>query len=462
MRERWRPPPGDVAGALSEPVDRTVNEISTRRDGRERVRDAQSEVVVGVGADRAEIGEAGDRFVGVFRPGVADGVGETKAVRARFEGGFGQSLEVVEIRARAVFADDLDPEVVVRGVGDQFGGVLEVVRAGRADLALDVAVAGGNDDVDPVDVTVEREVDVAFHPATETRDAGVEIEIGHSRNRLSLTRARTGAAGLDDGDAGALERPGDVDFLVGRERDARCLFAVAKRRVEKAHCSIRCDRLFGGVRYRQEWSSTGTAITFGGEFHVQPGRPDFLYPRQMAYDVPLYLVTLYHGALKPPVRDHRGQFCRIAVGGSRRVERTDGSLGLETESVAGFDVGRSAGGEFEDQVGRFASHAPPRAEGLDALDDVVDDPNGVDGNEDEQHVEGAALRRLEPERQRVVVRNAPPKHEPARLARDRIREIDRRRKDGTGGPVAGRSLGSRIVDESHALECERGRQKPSR
>lgn len=182
----------------------------------------------------------------------------------------------------------------------------------------------------------------------------------------------------------------------------------------------------------------------------------------MAYDVPLYLVTLYHGVLKPPVRNYRGRFRRTAVDGGRRVERTEGSLGLETEPVAGFDIGRSAGGEFDDQVGRFASHAPPRVEGLDALDDVVDDPHGVDGNEDEQHVKGAALRRLEPERQRVVVRNVPPKHESACLARDRIREIDRRRKDGTGGPVAGRVRGSRIVDESHALECERGRQKPSR
>jgi len=156
-------------------------------------------------------------------------------------------------RPGSVLADDLDPEAVVFRVGDEFGGLLEVVRARSTDLALDVAVACGDDDVDAVDVALEREVDVVRDPATEARDAGVQIEVGHPRDCLTLTRTGTGAAGFDDGDdAGA--RGSERSQLSRRAKARRP--GLARRR----EASCREGALYGpilssvrGVSYRQEW-----------------------------------------------------------------------------------------------------------------------------------------------------------------------------------------------------------------
>ncbi len=76
----------------------------------------------------------------------------------------------------------------------------------------------------------------------------------------------------------------------------------------------------------------------------------------------------------------------------------------ENEPVTRLDVGSGAGREFDDQIGTFAGEASPRVQPLDALDDVVDDPDGIDWNENEQHVEVACLRRPERKHQRVLGR----------------------------------------------------------
>ncbi|EMA55440.1 hypothetical protein C450_01699 [Halococcus salifodinae DSM 8989] len=127
---------------------------------------------------------------------------------------------------------------MIAGVLDELDRVREHVLASRVDFSLDVAVARGHDEVDPVDIAVEREIDIAADPAAETRHSGVEVFSCYPRDRLALARTGAGAAGLDDRHAGPIELPRDVDLLVGREGHPWGLFAVAERGIEKLYVSV--------------------------------------------------------------------------------------------------------------------------------------------------------------------------------------------------------------------------------
>jgi len=166
---------------------------------------------------------------------VADGVGVAGPVRAGVEGASHQRFEEIQIRSGAVLADDLDPEAVVFGVRDEVLGPRDHFLVGGVDLRLDVAVAGGDDEVDAVDATVQREVDVVFDAAGEARHRCVEIELGHPADGLALAAAGAGAAGLDHVDLGGVERASDVGLLLRGEGHARRLLAVAQRGVEKLY-----------------------------------------------------------------------------------------------------------------------------------------------------------------------------------------------------------------------------------
>jgi len=101
-----------------------------------------------------------------------------------------------------------------------------------------VAVARGHDEVHPVDVAVERHVDVTLDAAGETRHRRVEAQAGDPADGLALARAGAGAARLDDRDVGPVEPAGDGRLLLGAERDARRLLSVTKRRVQKLYLEI--------------------------------------------------------------------------------------------------------------------------------------------------------------------------------------------------------------------------------
>jgi hypothetical protein len=119
-----------------------------------------------------------------------------------------------------------------------------------------VAVAGGDDEVHAVDVALHREVHVALDAATEARDRRVQVEAGDAANRLALAGARARAAGFDDGDAGVVELARDGRLLVGGQRDAGGLFAVAQRGVEELY--VGCAAVESGRE------------TSAGEFLGQP------------------------------------------------------------------------------------------------------------------------------------------------------------------------------------------------
>jgi hypothetical protein len=164
---------------------------------------------------------------------------------------------------------------VVGGVLDELDGVGDHLLAGGVELLLDVAVAGGNDEVDAVDAAVHGEVDVPPDAAGEARHPGVQPEVGDPRDGRPLAGAGAGAAGLDDRDARRVQPAGDVDLLVGRQRDARRLLAVPQRRVQNPYLAA-VERGAGRV------CAEGTPRLRSGrtvEFLDQPPRGDFLYPR---------------------------------------------------------------------------------------------------------------------------------------------------------------------------------------
>lgn len=205
--------------------------VGARLQPRVDVRHAETEVVVGVEARRAAVCEPRDDLRGALRVGRADGVAVADSVCTGVEAGAEQAFEVVEVGARAVLAEHLDPQAVVCGVLDELDRRVDHVVAGRADLRLDVFVRRGDDEVDPVDAAVERVVDVGFHAAGEARHGRVEPLIGHSADGLAFALGGARRTGFDQMHPGRVELAGDVDLLGRRQRDARHLLAVAERRV---------------------------------------------------------------------------------------------------------------------------------------------------------------------------------------------------------------------------------------
>jgi len=210
-----------------------VDEVGAGADARERVRHREPEVVVGVHAHRSVPGGARDALPDRLGAGVADGVCEAEPVGAGLAGGLGEPFEEAEVGARAVLADDLDPEPVIGRVLHELPGRGQHGLARRADLPLDVAVAGGDDDVDAVDAAVECEFDVPLDATAEARDRRVQAEFGDPLDCPAFASARARAAGFDDGDASRVEFAGDCGFLIAGQRHAGGLLAVPERGVEK-------------------------------------------------------------------------------------------------------------------------------------------------------------------------------------------------------------------------------------
>jgi hypothetical protein len=209
---------------------------------------------------------------------VADRIGEADAVRAGVERASEQLFEVVEVSSGAVLADDLDPEAVIFGVVDQLLRRRDVVLVRRADLVLDVSRARGDDEVDAVDATVERQVDVLLDAAAERRHRRVEVERRHLPDGLALAGAGAGAPGLDVLHFRPVERAGDVGLLVGRERDAWRLLAVAQGRVEQLYCRAGDEGAVATLEEVVVCQNGVLSVSLAGEFHSQPPCGDFLYP----------------------------------------------------------------------------------------------------------------------------------------------------------------------------------------
>lgn len=97
---------------------------------------------------------------------------------------------------------------------------------------------------------------------------------------------------------------------------------------------------------------------------------------------------------------------------------------FDFDEVAFFHVVCRPSRKFDDGVGHAEADAGPRREPFLLGDLATDEPEGVDVERDEHHVEAVAVHVVEAEDERVVVRNRAAEHQPARLREERICRLD--------------------------------------
>ena len=220
-------------------------------DTGQRVRDREAEVVVAmhqlsVLQLRTEPHNVTEEVRVLLREAVADGVREVDRRRSganRFAADTGCELG---LRTGCVLAGELDlvgeaarvAAGPARLLDDLFGGF-------KAELALHVDGAGGDEDVDARPACVRKGfcggVDVLLARARKRGDGGALDCGGDCSDAFEVSWRRNRESCLDDVDSEPLELGRDLHLLVRRQCDARRLLAVAQRRVEDrdsaAHCS---------------------------------------------------------------------------------------------------------------------------------------------------------------------------------------------------------------------------------
>ena len=231
-----------VAGALADAVDGALDLPGAREDARVGVGDGQPEVVVAVDR-RSHRGEAGHQLVeaaevlGVLLGRrVADGVGDVDHRRPLLDRDRADLGRELDLGPGRVHGRELDVLAVGLGERHRRARLALDVLARRLELVLDVDVGGRDEGVDPRALGIlDRApggVDVGLVGAGEAAD---DRALDLARDRLDgLEVAGRGdrEAGLDHVDAQPRELLGDLELLLGVQRDPGRLLAVAKRRVE--------------------------------------------------------------------------------------------------------------------------------------------------------------------------------------------------------------------------------------
>ncbi len=238
----------DVAAALAEARQRSLNMRRAGLDRRQGVGDAEAAVVVRVDADGRPAAQAGhDR-----RRAARHLVGKTPPVRlAQADhvgtgiGRRGQGLERVVRRGlpsvEKVFGIEDDPFLSLHeprhGVADD----PQVFGACRPQDLGDMQIPGFAEDHDDIGAGLQQAVEIGIIGRRQLRTAG-GAEGGEpglprrpGRNRLEegeILGIRAGIARLDQGDAQLVQRRDDRQLVMHGERDALGLRPVAQRGVQ--------------------------------------------------------------------------------------------------------------------------------------------------------------------------------------------------------------------------------------
>jgi len=137
-------------------IDGALDLAGDAFDAGQRVGYGHTEVVVAVGGEDyvvdsrdAGFDQAEDRGV-LLGGGVADGVGDVDSGGAGLDGDGDHLEEELGIGAGAVLGGELYVFGKGAGEADRLGGLVEGLVAGDAELALEMEVGGGEDDVDTV------------------------------------------------------------------------------------------------------------------------------------------------------------------------------------------------------------------------------------------------------------------------------------------------------------------------
>jgi hypothetical protein len=228
--------------SLADAVDGALDLPGARPHRSQRVRHRHAQVVVAVDGDHRAVNvrdvlqHAADQAVELVGRGVADRVGDVHRRGACGDDSLQHAVEVLALGARGVHRRELDIGAVARGALDHRHGLVERALAGHAELPAEVDVGGREESVDagmlglfdglPATVNV---LGLRAREARDDRPAHLARDAAH---RLEVVGRRDGEARLDDVHAQPRELLGDLHLLVGVERGARRLLAVAQSRVE--------------------------------------------------------------------------------------------------------------------------------------------------------------------------------------------------------------------------------------
>ena len=231
-----------VAGALADPVDRTLDLARAGLDPGEGVRDGQPQIVVAVDRQhdvaqaRDELVQAGQERRVLQRHRVADRVRDVDRGRTLLERGGDHLGGELDVGAGGVHRAELDVLDQRARVRDRRARLPEHVLARGLQLVGDVDVAGRDERVHARAVGVADGLggtfDVGGVGAGQAGDDRAVHLAGDRAYRLEVTRGRDRESSLDHVHAEARQLLGDLQLLVRVQRDARRLLAVSQRRVE--------------------------------------------------------------------------------------------------------------------------------------------------------------------------------------------------------------------------------------
>jgi len=233
---------GRVAGALADAVDGAFDLTGPGFDRGERVGHGQPEVVVAMRAEYDTVGArnalphgAEHRCV-LDRQGIPHRVRKIDRGRARGDGRFHDAAQKLQIAARRVLGRELNVVRIAAGALHGLACPLEALVAAEPQLALEMQVGGGDDDVHPGPRSrshgLTGQVDVPVVAARERGDHGTAHGLGDRPDAPPVAFRRTREPRFDHVHPERVQLSGKTQLLLGRHRIAGRLLAVAQGGVE--------------------------------------------------------------------------------------------------------------------------------------------------------------------------------------------------------------------------------------
>jgi len=182
------------------------------------------------------IHKPGDLFAILIGEAVTGRVGDIDYCCAGGDHGLDHAGEVFIVGAAGVFGVEFDVADEVTSPFHGLDSALQDFFAGSVEFAFDVRVrgtdAGMNAGLTGVAECFGCDFDIFLDGAAETADGGVFDDLSYFFDRMKITGAGDGEAGLDDIHSQSLQLNGQADFFFGIELTARNLFTVAEGGVE--------------------------------------------------------------------------------------------------------------------------------------------------------------------------------------------------------------------------------------
>ena len=171
-----------------------------------------------------------------------DRVDDHDFVCARLDGRLVHRLEVRQIRARAVDAEERDGDALIDRVRDRVNDALEHRLAVDAER-VELEVGDRRLDHARADAELDERLHVRVDGAGEAPDLGPQAGVPDQLDRPPIVRRHAREAGLDPLDAELVETARELELVLWRQDDADRLLAVAERRVVEADTGVECVRL---------------------------------------------------------------------------------------------------------------------------------------------------------------------------------------------------------------------------